>query len=93
MAKEGGHEWYQSKGLAFVNISADIKIFFKGPWPFKQQKTVLSGLTTLPGASLNQGASAVKNSVAESPICRFFIIPDEGAKKNKVHFSLNFRGF
>jgi hypothetical protein len=35
MKKEGGCEWYQSIGLYFVNISADFKIFFKGPRPFK----------------------------------------------------------
>jgi hypothetical protein len=43
MAREGGCEWYQSIGLIFLNISADLKNFFKGPGPFKKQKTYLSG--------------------------------------------------
>jgi hypothetical protein len=46
MTKEGGCEWYQSIGLEILYISADLKTFFKGPRPFKQQKTLLSGLTT-----------------------------------------------
>jgi hypothetical protein len=43
MAWKGGDEWNQSIGLKFVNISADFKIFFKEPLPFKNQKTILSG--------------------------------------------------
>ncbi len=43
MKKEGGYEWYKSIGLLILYISADLKIFFKGPWPFKQQKKFLSG--------------------------------------------------
>jgi hypothetical protein len=43
MAREGGYEWYQSIGLLIIYISADFKIFFKGPRPFKKQKTYLSG--------------------------------------------------
>jgi hypothetical protein len=43
MKKEGGCEWYQSIGLLILYISADFEIFFKGPRPFKQQKTFLSG--------------------------------------------------
>jgi hypothetical protein len=43
MKKKGGCEWYQSIGLLFLNISADFKNGFKGPRPFKQQKTYLSG--------------------------------------------------
>jgi hypothetical protein len=43
MARKGGCEWYQSVGLKIVDISAAWKKFFKGPWPFKQQKTYLSG--------------------------------------------------
>ncbi len=61
MAREGGCEWYQSIGLKFVNISADSKKFFKGPRPFKKEKTYLSRLTTLQGALLDHGASGVKN--------------------------------
>ncbi len=47
MAREGGCEWYQSSGLKFLYISADSKKIFKGPLPFKKQKTNLSGLTTV----------------------------------------------
>jgi hypothetical protein len=61
MAREGGYEWYQLIGLSFVNISADFKKLFKGPRPFKKQKTIMSGKTTHQGASQNQGASGVKN--------------------------------
>jgi hypothetical protein len=43
MAWKGGDEWYQSIGLKFVNISANFKKIFKGPRPFKNQKTILSG--------------------------------------------------
>jgi hypothetical protein len=43
MAREGGCEWYQSIGLFFRNISADFKKLFKGPRPFKNQKTIMSG--------------------------------------------------
>jgi hypothetical protein len=42
MKKEGGYEWYQSIGLLILYISADLKKNFKGPRPFKQQKTFLS---------------------------------------------------
>ena len=37
MAREGGYEWYQSIGIIFLYISADFKIFFKGPQPFKKR--------------------------------------------------------
>ncbi len=43
MARKGGCKWYQSVGIKIVDISADWKKIFKGPWPFKQQKTYLSG--------------------------------------------------
>jgi hypothetical protein len=43
MAREGGYEWYQLIGLLIIYISADLKNFFKGPRPFKKQKTYLSG--------------------------------------------------
>jgi hypothetical protein len=43
MAREGGCGWYQWIGLIFLYISADFKIFLKGPRPFKKQKTYLSG--------------------------------------------------
>jgi hypothetical protein len=36
MTREVGYEWYQSIGLIFLFISADLKIFFKGPRPFKK---------------------------------------------------------
>ncbi len=61
MAREGGCEWYQSIGLIFLNISANFLNFFKGPRPFKKQKTIMSGKTTPQGASLNQGACVVNN--------------------------------
>jgi hypothetical protein len=43
MAREGGYEWYQSIGLLIIYISADFKKIYEGPWPFKKQKTYLSG--------------------------------------------------
>ncbi len=46
MAREGGREWYQSIGLIFLNISANFLNLFKGPRPFKKQKTIMSGKTT-----------------------------------------------
>ena len=61
MTREGGCKWYQSIGLFFRNISADFKKLFKEPWPFKNQKTIISCKTTSQGASLNQGACGVKN--------------------------------
>ncbi len=39
MAREGECEWYQSISHKFLYISADSKNFFKGPRPFKKQKT------------------------------------------------------
>ena len=60
MKKEGGCEWYQSMGLTFLYISAKILLFFKGPRPFKSQKTNFSGLTTQYAPRLNQGPSAAK---------------------------------
>jgi hypothetical protein len=43
MAQEGGYEWYQSIGIIFIYISADLKKNFQGPRHFKKQKTYLSG--------------------------------------------------
>jgi hypothetical protein len=60
MKKEGGCERYQSMGLTFLYISADFLLFFKGPRPFKSQKTNFSGLTTQYAPRLNQGPSAAK---------------------------------
>ncbi len=60
MKKEGGCEWYQSKGHIFLYISANFLLFFKGPRPFKTQKTLFSGLTTQDAPWLNQGTSAAK---------------------------------
>jgi hypothetical protein len=60
MKKEGGCEWYQSMGLIFLYISANFLLFFKGPRPFKSQKTNFSGLTTQYAPRLNQGPSAAK---------------------------------
>jgi hypothetical protein len=61
MARKGGNEWYQSIGLLKLNISADFEKLFKGPPPFKKQKTFWSGYRTPQGASLNQGACRVNN--------------------------------
>jgi hypothetical protein len=55
-----------------------LKKIFKEPRPFKQQKTLLSGKTTPHGALLDQGASGVKNRIAERPFYVFFIIPEWG---------------
>jgi hypothetical protein len=60
MKKEGGCEWYQSMGLLFLYISANFLLFFKGPRPFKSQKTYFSGLKTQYAHRLNQGPSAAK---------------------------------
>ena len=60
MKKEGGCEWYQSMGHIFLYISAIFLLFFKGPRPFKQQKTLFSGLTTQNAPRLNQGTYAAK---------------------------------
>jgi hypothetical protein len=74
MAREGGCEWYQSIGLQIVNISADFKKIFKGPWPFKKQKTYLSGLTT-------------ENLIAERPFYGFCLIPEWGVLRLMGCFS------
>ncbi len=47
---------------------AEFKKIFKGPRPFKKQKTYLSGLTTFQGALLDHGVSGVKNWIAERPM-------------------------
>jgi hypothetical protein len=60
MKKEGGCEWYQSMGHIFLYISANFVLFFKGPWPFKSQKTHFSGLTTQYAPRLNLVPSAAK---------------------------------
>ncbi len=64
MKKEGGFEWYQSMVLYFVNNLANFLPFFKGPRPFKSQKTNFSGLTTQNAPRLNRGFSAAKNTIA-----------------------------
>jgi hypothetical protein len=51
--QRGGFEWYQSIGLIFLYISANFLLFFKGPRPFKSQKTNFSGLTTQYAPRLN----------------------------------------
>ena len=63
MAREGGHEWYQSIGLYLLNTSAEFLIVFKGPWPFKQQKTILSGLTAFHVYWLNPVDTSAKNLI------------------------------
>ncbi len=68
MAREGGCGWYQSIGLWIVYISPGFKKFFKGPRPFKKQKTYLSGLTTPQGALLDHVASGVEYWIAERPM-------------------------
>jgi hypothetical protein len=68
MVREGGCEWYQSIGLKFLYISADSKKIFKGPRPFKKQKTNLRGLTTFHVALLDHGASGVENCIGERPM-------------------------
>jgi len=60
MKKEGECEWYQSMGHIFLYISANFLLSFKGPRPFKKQKTLFSGLTTQNAPRLNQGTSAAK---------------------------------
>jgi hypothetical protein len=60
MKKEGGCEWYQSMGHIFLYIPANFLLFFKGPRPFKSQKTLFSGLTTQNAPRLSQGTSAAK---------------------------------
>ncbi len=64
MKKEGWCELYQSIGLIFHYISSHFLLFFKGPRPFKEQKTLFSGLTTQYAPRLNQGISAAKNTIA-----------------------------
>jgi hypothetical protein len=64
MKKEGGFEWYQLMVLLFVNIPANFLPFFKGPRPFKLQKTNFSGLTTQNAPRLDRGLSAAKNTIA-----------------------------
>jgi hypothetical protein len=64
MKKEGWCEWYQSIGLVFHYISANFLLFFKGPRPFKYQKTLFSSLTTQFAPRLNQGISAAKSTIA-----------------------------
>ena len=96
MAWEGGCEWYQSIGLNFLYISADSKKFFKGPRPFKKQKTILSGLTTLHGAFLDHGASGVEKWIAERPFYGFCVIPEWGVLKSSSFYDIFFlkvRGF
>ncbi len=64
MKKEGGCECYQSMGHIFLYISANFLLSFKGPWPFKSQKTLFSGLTTQYAPRLNLGPSAAKKTLA-----------------------------
>ncbi|MFN9901530.1 MAG: hypothetical protein ACK55Z_22650, partial [bacterium] len=57
--------WKSSYGictmqLSAFNISADLKKIFKGPRPFKKEKTYLSGLTTPQGALLDHVASGAE---------------------------------
>ncbi len=58
--KRGG-AWVVSIDRPWITLHLrQLKKLFNGPRLFKQQKTFLSGYTTLRGASLNQGASAVR---------------------------------
>ena len=95
MAREGGCEWYQSIGLIFLNISANFLNFFKGPRPrpFNKQKTIMSGKTTPQGALLNQGASGVKNRIAERPFYGFCVIPEWGVLGLGYIYSMFFEDF
>jgi hypothetical protein len=47
-------------GHIFLYISANFFLLFKGPWPFKSQKTHFSGLTTQYAPRLNLGPSTAK---------------------------------
>ncbi len=75
MTKEGECEWYQSIGFYILNISADLKKKFKGPRPYKQQKTFLSGLTTFPVYWPDHVATGVKNLIPGRHMYDFFSIP------------------
>jgi hypothetical protein len=74
MKKEGGCEWYQSMGHIFLYISANFLLFFKGPWPFKSQKTHFSGLTTQYAPRLNLGPSAAKKPDSGWVIAWIFLV-------------------
>ncbi len=96
MKKEGVYELYQAIGLWFVNISADFKIFFKGPRPFKKQKTYLGGLTTIHVYWLDHVASGVKNSIPGWHMFDFFSIPVvyiDNRGQFLIPFLYIFRGF
>ncbi len=54
MAKDGGYELYQSKGLYVLNIFYFFT-FFKRSRPFKKQKTILSGLAQLNNLTVTCG--------------------------------------
>jgi hypothetical protein len=84
--KRGGHEKYQSIDLIFMYHSINFLTFFKGPRPFKQQKTILSGLTTHLGASLDHVASAAKKLYSGMPWVWFFLDSGWGQSKS-VHLT------
>jgi hypothetical protein len=89
--KRGVIRGYQSMGLIFLYHSIKCLTFFKGPRPFKQQKTILSGLSTHLGASLHRscGVCCKKNSIAVCPEFDFSSIPVE-YKVNLYRYFLYF---
>ncbi len=61
--------------------------FFKGPWPFKLQQTMLSGLATYDEACLNQGGSAAKElNSSELHVCVYL---NSGLTRNKFLLSFS----
>jgi hypothetical protein len=67
MAREGGVSGISRSAYNSLTFPPILN-FFKGPRPFKKQKTYLSGLTTLQGVLLDHEASGVENRIAERPM-------------------------
>ncbi len=61
MAREGGYEWYQSIGIIFLYISADLKKILKDPRPLKNKKRIWADKQLFMGRYWIMGRPGLKN--------------------------------
>jgi hypothetical protein len=92
MAREGGYEWYQSKGLIFIYISTDFKKILKDHGPLKNKKRIWAGKQLLMGRYWIKGRPGLKteNRRAERPFYGFCVIPEWGVLELDYVYSMFF---
>ncbi len=85
MAREGGCEWYQSIGLFFRNISADLKKLFKEPRPFKNQKPLWAVKQLLKEHHWIKELAGLKTGKKHDRGAPYLLIQhDSGCRRHKV---------